>query len=107
MPSLQNYTQADHPPSNSCWGAVGTIFNFFIKRRWTRWWLQYNYITSAALDCGLIMSTIVVFFSLYYTQETPLDWFGNNAALSTADWMGTAVNSVVPPGETFGPSTWP
>lgn len=52
------------------------------------------------------MSTIVVFFSLYLTQETPLDWFGNNAALSTADWMGTAVRSVMPPGETFGPSTW-
>jgi hypothetical protein len=22
-------------------GAVGTIFNFFIKRRWRGWWMQY------------------------------------------------------------------
>lgn len=82
------------------------MFNFFIKRRWNHWWLQYNYITSAALDCGLIISTIVVFFSLYLTQQSPLNWFGNNVALSTADWEGTAVRAVLPPGETFGPSTW-
>lgn len=85
---------------------MGTIFNYFIKRRYNAWWLQFNYITSAALDCGLIVSTIVVFFGLYLTQVSPPNWFGNTAALETADMMGTAVLSVLPPGQTFGPSKW-
>ena len=91
----------------SCWGVVGTIFNFFIKRRWTGWWMQYNYVTSAALDAGLIVSTVVVFFALYMSEATPLRWFGNIEALSTLDYAGVAVQSILPPGETFGPSTWP
>ena len=91
----------------SCWGVVGTIFNFFIKRRWTGWWMQYNYVTSAALDAGLIVSTVVVFFALYMSEATPLQWFGNIEALSTLDYAGVAVQSILPPGETFGPSTWP
>lgn len=68
--------------------------------------MQYNYITSAALDCGLISSTIVVFFSLYLSEANPPEWFGNVGALNTTDMTGTAVHSVLPPGQTFGPSTW-
>lgn len=52
------------------------------------------------------MSTIVVFVSLYLTQATPLNWFGNVGVFETADILGTAVSTVLPPGETFGPSTW-
>lgn len=68
--------------------------------------LRYNYITSAALDTGLIISTIVIFFSLYLTETTGPKWFGNVQALSTLDMTETAVQSVLPPGQTFGPSTW-
>lgn len=89
-----------------CWGVAGTVFNWLIKRRWNAWWMQYNYITSAALDCGLITSTIVVFFSLYVTETKALDWFGNSGALLTADMTGTAVHATLPPGQTFGPKTW-
>lgn len=68
--------------------------------------LRYNYITSAALDTGLIMSTIIIFFSLYLTETSAPNWFGNVGALSTLDIGETAVQSVLPPGQTFGPSTW-
>jgi hypothetical protein len=30
-----------------------------------------NYITSAALDCGLILSTLLIFFTLILTNVTP------------------------------------
>jgi len=90
-----------------CWGFVGTIFNFFIKRRYTGWWLQYNYITSAALDSGLIISTLIIFFTLYLTLATPPQWFGNVGALNTLDFQGAAIQSSVAPGATIGPSTWP
>ncbi|KAG6367381.1 hypothetical protein INS49_001570 [Diaporthe citri] len=89
-----------------CWGVVGTVFNWFIKRRMKDWWLRYNYITSAALDTGLIISTIIIFFSLYLTETSAPKWFGNAGALSTLDMSESAVQSVLPPGETFGPSTW-
>jgi len=90
-----------------CWGIVGVVFNYFIKRRYTGWWLQYNYITSAALDCGLIMSTLLIFFTLYLTEADHISWWGNTEAMRTMDFAHTAVKSVVAPGETFGPSSWP
>jgi OPT family small oligopeptide transporter len=91
-----------------CWGIVGSIFNWFIKRRYTGWWLQYNYITSAALDSGLVLSSLIVFFTLYMTGAQAPDWFGNNEhALGTLDMIGQAVKINLPPGATFGPPTWP
>ena len=89
-----------------CWGWVGIVFNYFIKRRYTGWWLQYNYVTSAALDSGLILSTLVIFFTLYLTNAPQLNWWGNIAALNTTDMNSLAVSSYVAPGQTFGPSSW-
>jgi OPT family small oligopeptide transporter len=90
-----------------CWGLVGTIFNYFIKRRYTGWWLQYNYITSAALDCGLIVSTLLIFFTLYLTSANDPNWWGNNQAVHTLDMDTKAIKSFVAPGQTFGPTQWP
>ena len=99
------------PPATTytylCWGACGTVFNYFIKRRWTGWWMQYNYITSAALDCGLIVATIVIFFTLYLTSAAPPSWYGNTAVYETLDQTGMAIKTFMAPGEKFGPTTWP
>lgn len=89
-----------------CWGVVGIVFNYFVKRRWRGWWLQYNYITSAALDTGLFISTIVIFFTLYLTNTKPPQWWGNVTIYETMDMTDTAVRKVLPEGETFGPKTW-
>lgn len=90
-----------------CWGIVGTVFNYFIRRRRTGWWLQYNYVTSSALDCGLIVSTLVIFFALYLSGTGSPRWFGNMVPFKTMDMLSKAVQRPVPPGETFGPSSWP
>ena len=89
-----------------CWGLAGTVFNFFIRRRYTGWWLQYNYITSAALDCGLIISTMVIFFTLYLTSATDPNWWGNHYALNTTDLNTAAISKHAKEGHPFGPSTW-
>jgi OPT family small oligopeptide transporter len=86
-----------------CWGIVGFIFNFWIKRRWIGWWSQYNYVTSAALDTGLLISTIVIFFTLMLTNATPPQWWGNVDIFKTLDASDSAVRIVLPPGKTFGP----
>ncbi|KAI0487444.1 OPT family small oligopeptide transporter [Xylaria cf. heliscus] len=90
-----------------CWGSVGLLFNYFIKRRFNGWWLHYNYITSAALDCGLIISTLLIFFTLYLTSATAPRWYGNYDVYETLDQRGLAIKSFVAAGETFGPTSWP
>lgn len=57
------------PLSFSTWGIFALIFNYFIKNRFHGWWRQYNYVTAAALDAGLILSTIVIFFAIVSTTS--------------------------------------
>ncbi|KAI0458547.1 OPT family small oligopeptide transporter [Xylaria acuta] len=90
-----------------CWGSVGLLFNYFIKRRFNGWWLHYNYITSAALDCGLIISTLLIFFTLYLTSANAPRWYGNYNVYETLDQRGLAIKSFAAAGETFGPTSWP
>lgn len=98
------------PPATAytylCWGTVGFIFNYYIKRRWNGWWMQYNYITSAGLDVGLAVSTIIIFFTLYLTSAKLPKWYGNYDVFDTLDQTGLAIKSFVADGETFGPETW-
>ncbi|KAI0424290.1 OPT family small oligopeptide transporter [Xylaria sp. FL1042] len=99
------------PPATAytylCWGSVGFCFNYLIKRRFNGWWLQYNYATSAALDCGLAISTILIFFTLYLTSANAPQWYGNYDIYETLDQRGLAIKSFVAAGETFGPTSWP
>lgn len=37
----------------SSWFAVGFLFQFVVRKRSFGWWCKYNYVTGAALDCGL------------------------------------------------------
>lgn len=89
------------------WGSVGTFFNYFVRRRWNGWWLQYNYITSAALDTGLIMATIIIFFTLYLTNTTAPQWFGNVDVFETMDMSGDAIQLPIPDVGYFGPTVFP
>jgi OPT oligopeptide transporter protein len=86
------------------WGLVGFIFNKVIRNSKRGWWLTYNYVTSAALDSGLALSTIVIFFALLLPQVNPPSWWGNNVVTSTLDWNDAAVQEV--PTQPFGPTSW-
>jgi len=90
----------------STWGITGFFFNKVIKNRYRGWWSNYNYLTSAGLDCGLAVSTIIIFLTLQLTNASFPDWWGNNVVFSTADWNGTAVQTILPDGVQFGPATW-
>ena len=48
----------------SSWFAVGFIFQYLIRRRNFGWWSKFNYVTSAALDSGTVISLIFIFFTL-------------------------------------------
>ncbi|KAJ7159688.1 small oligopeptide transporter [Mycena filopes] len=97
------------------WAAVGFIFQYVIRRRHFAWWTKYNYVLSAALDSGVAVSIIVIFFALQFPKNGTigttniLTWWGNTVPFVGADYgplgAGTPVNALAP-GETFGPSSW-
>lgn len=88
------------------WGLVGFIFNKWIRNRWRGWWMHYNYVLSAGLDVGLAISTILIFCTLQLTATPFPSWWGNDASQNTLDALGSAVQVVLPAGQTFGPTTW-
>ncbi|KAI0173456.1 OPT family small oligopeptide transporter [Hypoxylon sp. FL1284] len=94
------------PLSFSTWALFGLLFNYYIRKRWNGWWCTYNYVTSAALDAGLILSTIVVFFAITLPGVTIPQWWGNVDVYNTVDASITSWLKTVPEGGTFGPATW-
>lgn len=94
------------PLSFSTWAIVGLVFNRWIRKRWTGWWNTYAYTTAAALDAGLIISTIVVFFAITFPDVTIPQWWGNVGVFNTLDAGYAAMSKTVFEGETFGPKTW-
>ncbi|CAE6466178.1 unnamed protein product [Rhizoctonia solani] len=103
------------PPASAInyvpWAIVGFIFQFLIRKRHFQWWAKYNYVLSAALDSGVAMSIIIIFFCLQYPKNgaiganNVLTWWGNTVYDDTADSLGTPLR-VLSPGEKFGPSVW-
>ncbi|QRW05770.1 OPT oligopeptide transporter protein [Ceratobasidium sp. AG-Ba] len=91
----------------SSWVMVGFIFQYWIRRRNFGWWSRYNYILSAALDSGVAVATILIFFCLQFPQRGALElhWWGNDISNRTADGQGTPHISLES-GKTFGYTTW-
>jgi hypothetical protein len=88
------------------WCCVGLIFNKWIRDRLRGWWLNYNYILSAALDSGLAFGVVIVFLAVQLNPVEPPKWWGNTVVASALDATGKAVKIKLPAGQTFGPTTW-
>ncbi|RDB17348.1 Sexual differentiation process protein isp4 [Hypsizygus marmoreus] len=103
------------PPASAInyipWAIVGFIFQYLIRRRHFSWWTKYNYVLSAALDAGVAVSAVLIFFILQYPKNgtiglnTVQSWWGNTVPFETADAKGTPLR-VVADGDYFGPRTW-
>ncbi|KAH8821963.1 OPT oligopeptide transporter protein-domain-containing protein [Xylogone sp. PMI_703] len=86
------------------WGIVGFTFSYVIRKRYQAWWNHYNYITSAGLDVGLALCTILIFLTLNLTHTSPPNWWGNVITSQTLDYNSAHnVLKKVMPGEIFGP----
>ncbi|RMZ02277.1 hypothetical protein D0860_07285 [Hortaea werneckii] len=94
------------PLSFTSWAFVGLLFNYWIRKRWNGWWSTYDYITAAALDSGLIIATLVIFFAITLPEVTVPQWWGNVQVFETMDSLGTAIRKTVTDSETFGPKQW-
>ncbi|KAK7443795.1 hypothetical protein VKT23_015576 [Stygiomarasmius scandens] len=103
------------PPASAVnyvpWALVGFIFQYVLRRRHFSWWTKYNYVLSAALDSGVAIATVVIFFCLQFPMngtigaDTIQTWWGNTVPFTNADNDGTPMK-VVAPGDFFGPRTW-
>ncbi|PPQ74705.1 hypothetical protein CVT26_007556, partial [Gymnopilus dilepis] len=100
------------PPASAVnyvtWGIVGFIFQYVIRKRHFAWWTKYNYVLSAALDSGVAIGVLIVFFCLQYPNngtigaDNVLKWWGNTVFTNTADYLGTPLRAL-PNGQTkFG-----
>ena len=87
---------------------IGYIFNKYIRGKYLGWWMQYNYVTSAALDVGLAICAIVIFFCIQLPGKAMPDYWGTTIVSRTLDGAGAAIRKVVDAenGEYFGPRTW-
>jgi OPT family oligopeptide transporter len=113
------------PLNFSTWAFWGLLFNYWIRKRYNGWWRTYNYITAAALDSGLIICTLLIFFAIALPDVSVPQWWGNvkvmetmvrppfyihyqriDVLISVQDVLGTAVKKTVAKGQKFGPSVW-
>jgi len=93
------------------WALVGFIFQYVIRRRHFSWWTKYNYVLAAALDAGVAISVLIIFFCLQYPRNGTIGlntiqaWWGNTVPFQGADGKGTPVIELGD-GQMFGPSSW-
>lgn len=94
------------------WAVAGFIFNYLVRKRHFSWWAKYNYVLSAALDCGTAIGTLLVFFCLQYPRsgsigrDTIESWWGNTVYMDTADQLALPLITIPVGGKPFGPETW-
>jgi len=86
----------------SSWFMVGITFMYFIRRYHFGWWSRYNYVLSAAMDSGVAVSTIIIFFCLAFPKGgTAFHWWGNTVYTTTLDGKGASYITLAK-GQTFG-----
>lgn len=69
----------------SSWFLVGFIFQFLVRRCNFVWWSKFNYVLTAAFDCGTVLSVLFIFFALQFPRGgVNLDWWGNTVYLNSA-----------------------
>ncbi|KAB8285324.1 OPT oligopeptide transporter protein-domain-containing protein [Yarrowia lipolytica] len=84
---------------------LAILFNGYIKSRYLSWWRKYAYVLEAAMDTGIALSGIIIFFSVQYHPKD-LEWWGNDVIYDGMDGGGIPLPPHVPipedPGY-FGP----
>ncbi|KAG9321730.1 hypothetical protein KVV02_005076 [Mortierella alpina] len=56
---------------------LGFVFMFLLRRYRYSWWSRYNYLTSAALDSGVAICGLVIFFAIQSWEGEFPYWWGN------------------------------
>ncbi|KAK6905984.1 OPT family small oligopeptide transporter [Kwoniella mangroviensis CBS 8507] len=85
----------------SSWFLVSFVFGYLIHKKKTAWWRKYNMITATALDSGVAIAVILIYFAITYTGAgAHISWWGTKVQNSGCDANGCAhlsVESLVKP----------
>ncbi|XP_026433490.1 oligopeptide transporter 4-like [Papaver somniferum] len=95
MPIILQATAMMPPASSvnlSSWIVVGVIFNYFVFKYRKNWWQRYNYVLSAALDAGVAIMSLFIYFAL---SGTTLNWWGTGGEYCDLATCPTAKGVVV------------
>jgi hypothetical protein len=70
----------------SSWFLVGFVFQYLIRKRNFAWWIKFNYVTSAAMDSGTMISVLFIFFTLQLPKggAIAVNWLGNDVFTKSA-----------------------
>jgi OPT family oligopeptide transporter len=68
------------------WFILGFIFQFYVYRYHTVWYNKFNYVLSAAMDSGVALSAIVIFFAFQY-HDIAIKWWGTEDDCPTFDHL--------------------
>lgn len=66
------------PLNFSMWCATGFVFMYWLRKYRRKWWIKYNYLTSAAFDSGCAIAALVIWAVVQGSGVTP-DWWGNGS----------------------------
>ncbi|KAL6925614.1 hypothetical protein ACO0SA_000215 [Hanseniaspora valbyensis] len=96
------------PPYGLMYYTPALIMSFFsqwyCKRYHLKLWERYNYVIAAALDAGLVLSQIIIFFSVQYNPKE-IDWWGNNVPYLGQDAEGIPLKNITATAKGyFGPA---
>lgn len=73
----------------SCWFVTAAVFNYFIHRKYTDWWRKYNFVSSIALDAGVAIAAILIYFCVVYTGASEnYKWWATEVAKKGCDAKG-------------------
>ncbi|GJJ70025.1 hypothetical protein EMPS_02374 [Entomortierella parvispora] len=67
-----------HPYQYANWLTVGFVFQYCVRRYRSEWYQRFNYVMSAALDSGVAISALVIFFTLQVHGIDFPSWWGTN-----------------------------
>ncbi|KAF9954532.1 hypothetical protein BGZ72_004505 [Mortierella alpina] len=56
---------------------LGFVFMFLLRRYRYSWWSRYNYLTSAAMDSGVAICGLIIFFAIQSWEGEMPYWWGN------------------------------
>lgn len=94
---------ASIPPATginySSFFVVGFIFQYIIRKRNFAWWSKFNYVTSAGLDSGTVISLLFIFLTLGFPKGgVSLNWWGNTVYQNTTDYTREPWRKIGPEG---------
>ncbi|KAL9008099.1 MAG: hypothetical protein Q9173_006740 [Seirophora scorigena] len=85
----------------SIWAVVCFVFNSVLRRRKPEWWGKYSMTLSAALDSGLAIGVVVIFFGFVFPGWMKgFSWWGTEVYKQGCDWNACPYK-MLEPGETF------